>query len=407
MQFNFSIYYLPGSKMHIADMLSRLAGKDLDPPDKVIPISFNAMQSSQPRRCSPRIKKQAIQTPYPAGKIDRILSSYQPQVLLKRLPEVLTKDTHISKIDTYLKADQPKPKDIVPKPKIIYQSNSCNNNSFPSMQSPTGRLKQKKLSHSILPQDKLTLINPTIQIPNTLPPIEVPPPQTQNIETYQSPENFLYNKPLPVLKDRKELNVFSRHIPKQTEIDEFLAVLKAKVAKEYKLPLLAQSIINAYPQSPAFRNIYQYITTNTLPSKRRLQRSIISNSDNYIVADGLLFKLQQVSRNKQMVHRCLLVIPEAFEHVVFHMYHDSLLGAHYGPLNTYYTIKDKYHIHNLLDKINKYVASCEECQKQKVKTRKPVGFMQSCCFVFNGNETKTCLLCNSYLFGMNNVLYIE
>ena len=176
MQFNFSIYYLPGSKMHIADMLSRLAGKDLDPPDKVIPISFNAMQSSQPRRCSPRIKKQAIQTPSPAGKVDRILSSYQPQVLLKRLPEVLTKDTHISKIDTYLKADQPKPKDIVPKPKIIYQSNSCNTNSFPSMQSPTGRFNQKKLSHSILPQDKLTLINPTIQIPNTLPPIEVPPP---------------------------------------------------------------------------------------------------------------------------------------------------------------------------------------------------------------------------------------
>ena len=264
MQFNFSIYYLPGTKMHIADMLSRLAGKDLDPPDKVIPISFNAMQSSQPRRCSPRIKKQAIQTPSPAGKVDRILSSYQPQVLLKRLPEVLNKDTHISKIDTYLKADQSKPKDIVPKPKIIYQSNSCNTNSFPSMQSPTGRFNQKKLSHSILPQDKLTLINPTIQIPNTLPPIEVPPPQTQNIETYQSPENFLYNKPLPVLKDSKELNVFSRHIPKQTEIDEFLAVLKAKVTKEYKLPLLAQSIINAYPQSPAFRNIYQYITTNTL-----------------------------------------------------------------------------------------------------------------------------------------------
>ena len=91
-----------------------------------------------------------------------------------------------------------------------------------------------------------------------------------------------------------------------------------------QLPRLAQSIINAYPQSPAFKNIYQYITTNTLPPNRRLQRSIISNSDNYIVADGLLFKLQQVSRNKQLVHRCLLVMPETFEHVVFHMYHDSL-----------------------------------------------------------------------------------
>ena len=102
---------------NIADMLSRLAGKDLDPPDKVIPISFNAMQSSQPRRCLPRIKKQAIQIPYPAGKIDRILSSYQPQVLLKRLPEVLNKNTHISKIDTYLKADQPKTKGYCAKTK--------------------------------------------------------------------------------------------------------------------------------------------------------------------------------------------------------------------------------------------------------------------------------------------------
>ena len=66
-----------------------------------------------------------------------------------------------------------------------------------------------------------------------------------------------------MLKDSKELNVFSRHIPKQTDIDEFLAVLKAKVTKEYKLPLLAQSIMNAYPQSPAFRNIYQLSRDNT------------------------------------------------------------------------------------------------------------------------------------------------
>ena len=173
-----------------------------------------------------------------------------------------------------------------------------------------------------------------------------------------------------MLRNSTELDVFSRHIPKQKEIDEFLAILKAKVTKDYKLPLLAHSIMNAYSQSPAFKNIYQYITTNTLPPNRRLQRSIIANADNYIVADGLLFKLQQTYRNRQMIRRCLLVIPETFEHVVFHMFHDSLLGAHYGPLNTYYTIKDKYYIHNLLDKVNKYVTSCEECQKQKAKKTK-------------------------------------
>ena len=58
------------------------------------------------------------------------------------------------------------------------------------------------------------------------------------------------------------------------------------------------------------------------------------------------------------------------EHVIFQHYHDSLLGAHYGPLNTFYTNRDKYYIHNLFDKINKYVSSCNECQKQKAKRHK-------------------------------------
>ena len=107
-----------------------------------------------------------------------------------------------------------------------------------------------------------------------------------------------------------------------------------------------------------------------LLSNKRAQRSIIANAENFIVADGLLFHLQESVRNKQKIHRCLLVIPETFEHVVLHHYHDSLLGAHYGPLHTFYTIRDKYYMHNMFDKINRYVSSCEHCQKQKAKHNK-------------------------------------
>ena len=39
--FNFAVQYLPGNKMHIANILSRLACKDLEPSDQLIPISFN------------------------------------------------------------------------------------------------------------------------------------------------------------------------------------------------------------------------------------------------------------------------------------------------------------------------------------------------------------------------------
>ena len=33
--------------------------------------------------------------------------------------------------------------------------------------------------------------------------------------------------------------------------------------------------------------------------------------------------------------KCLLVIPGIFENSVFNMFHDTLLGVHYGPVNTY------------------------------------------------------------------------
>ena len=49
MPFNFSIHYLPGEKMHIADILSHLAGRDLDAPNQLIPIAFTAMPSRRPR----------------------------------------------------------------------------------------------------------------------------------------------------------------------------------------------------------------------------------------------------------------------------------------------------------------------------------------------------------------------
>ena len=44
--FNFTVQYLPGNKMHIVDILSRLAGKNLEPSDQLIPTSFNVHTKS-------------------------------------------------------------------------------------------------------------------------------------------------------------------------------------------------------------------------------------------------------------------------------------------------------------------------------------------------------------------------
>ena len=66
---------------------------------------------------------------------------------------------------------------------------------------------------------------------------------------------------------------------------------------------------------------------------------VIANAENYIVVNGVLFRLMQQEVFDTPI-RCLLVVLETFENSVFHMFHDTLLGAHYGPVNTYYTIKD-------------------------------------------------------------------
>ena len=97
---------------------------------------------------------------------------------------------------------------------------------------------------------------------------------------------------------------------------------------------------------------------------------VITNAENYVVANGVLFRLVIQKKMFDTPMKCLLVVPEKFENSVFHMFHVTLLGAHYGPVNTYYTIKDRYWIHNMFEKLQRYISSCDACQQQKQKRGK-------------------------------------
>ena len=368
--FNFSVYYLPGEKMHITDVLSRLAGKDLDPPDQVIPISFLGLRPQRTRRPPQLVMYTADKckpSQLPSGYVPSTTTRGPKAPLTTRSPAPLTNPikpskTHRSKDDTHRlpsKTTVPSRNNIPPAPRIPIPSIV----HHPPIQTPP------VISKPTTPTRK-SLINTNLQVPQTLPPLDLPPPPQETLETFRPPDPPLYHKPMPILRDATELDVFTRHIPKQEDIDRFLRVLKAKVTKAYDIPLQAQELLKAYPTSPAFKDVYNYITVNHLPPTKRQQRIILTNAENYIVANGLLFRLHKTIRKNTSSYQTLLVIPEAFENVVFHMYHDSLLGAHLGPINTYYTIKDKYYIHNMFEKLNRYISACDNCQKQKAKRDK-------------------------------------
>ena len=66
----------------------------------------------------------------------------------------------------------------------------------------------------------------------------------------------------------------------------------------------------------------------------------------------------------------MLVIPEKYEPIILHTYHDSLLAGHQGPYRTAKTIKQKFFIHNLMNKVKRYIEACHMCLKTKPKYMK-------------------------------------
>ena len=54
------------------------------------------------------------------------------------------------------------------------------------------------------------------------------------------------------------------------------------------------------------------------------------------------------------------------------MYHDSLLAGHQGPYQTEMNIRQKFFIHNLMNKVKRYIEACHTCLKTKPK------FMKNC-----------------------------
>ena len=52
------------------------------------------------------------------------------------------------------------------------------------------------------------------------------------------------------------------------------------------------------------------------------------------------------------------------------MYHDLLLAGHQGPYKTAMTIRQRFFIHNLMNKVKRYIKACHTCLKTKPKYKK-------------------------------------
>ena len=167
------------------------------------------------------------------------------------------------------------------------------------------------------------------------------------------------------------LSIIHKHIPRQSDIDKIVRNIETRVVHSLELTIQAQDLVKAYQTSTHFCDIYQYITDGKLPSSFKVQNCIRAEALNYVVINNFLFRIDtQKEKDIDKVHLFLLVIPEKYEPIIFNTYHDSLLVGHQGPYRTAMTIRQKFFIHNLMNKVKRCIEACHTCLKMKPKYMK-------------------------------------
>ena len=92
--------------------------------------------------------------------------------------------------------------------------------------------------------------------------------------------------------------------------------------------------------------------------------------ENYLLMDGLLFKIRYVKEHKGKP-TLVLCVPEKYIPIILYQYHTPLLARHPCVMTMYQMVRKNYYFPTMLPLIKQFVASCYECQSMKEKQPTP------------------------------------
>ena len=178
--------------------------------------------------------------------------------------------------------------------------------------------------------------------------------------------NFEIPPPLQDIVDPSKIT--HKFLPKQGEIDRLINQINKKVLRDTKLSMNLRDLRAAYLQSPHFRDIYLSLTQNKVPLGKGAAKRLEQNARNYLILDGLLFKIIELEDGRLDTVLC---IPTSKVHIMLDTYHSSLIGGHSGITKCYQTISQRFYCPNLAEKLRAYITGClyAKCLR-RVKTFK-------------------------------------
>ena len=105
-------------------------------------------------------------------------------------------------------------------------------------------------------------------------------------EIYERPDKSYFQEPIE-LKDLIDTNnIVQQFLPKQTDIDKILEVIRKKVLKGMHLLLTIKEIQAGYLSSLYFKDIYLYLAHNRLPIKKAAMKRVELLAEKYIMLDS-------------------------------------------------------------------------------------------------------------------------
>ena len=170
-------------------------------------------------------------------------------------------------------------------------------------------------------------------------------------------EDFILPPPLESLLDKAKMAY--KFLPKQGDIDRLIAKINKTVLRDTNLCVDLRDLKAAYLTSPHFREIYLYLLQNRMPLGKGAARRLDQNARNYLILDGLLFKILDNGEGK--LDR-VLCIPTTKVHILLNAYHSSIIGGHTGITKCYHTISQRFYCPNLAENLRAYITGCHVCQ---------------------------------------------
>ena len=141
-------------------------------------------------------------------------------------------------------------------------------------------------------------------------------------KTFQRLDKSFFQNPKELEDLIDKGNLIHKFLPKQTDIDKILEIIQRKVLKGTHLPVAVKEIQVGYLCSPYFKDLYQYLLQNKLPSSKSAIKKLEALSEKYVLLDFLLFRIFPEKET------AVLAMPETCVDKIITLYHKSLFAGH-------------------------------------------------------------------------------